>query len=172
MTFLIRFFGGLPPPKIGFVDNSRASAYPAAETISEKGRSRRRSVKNRRLFDPQKCEASDLAKSRDRPRNRFTAAAFRLPFGRAKGNVYLNRFLRLAESCGPQPPPSGGPLFAFAHSRGRSAGRGPNIDVLFVKQALRLRRFAATPSRRTATRPKARAALRRRRTAGCRPNIF
>ena len=70
----------------------------AAERISEKGRSRRRSVKNRRLFDPQKCEASDLAQSRDRPRNRFTAAAFRLPFGRAKGNVclfLLERFLSL-----------------------------------------------------------------------------
>ena len=63
----------------------------AAERISEKGRSRRRSVKNRRLFDPQKCEASDLAQSRDRPRNRFTAAAFGLPFGRAKGNVYFFR---------------------------------------------------------------------------------
>ena len=39
------------PPKIDFVDNSRALANPAAGTISEKGRSRRRSVKNRRPFD-------------------------------------------------------------------------------------------------------------------------
>ncbi len=31
--------------------NTHASACPAAETISEKGRTRRRSVKNRRLFD-------------------------------------------------------------------------------------------------------------------------
>ena len=40
------------PPKIGFVDNLYASANPAAETIS------------------------DLAQSRERPRNRFTAADF------------------------------------------------------------------------------------------------
>jgi len=59
----------------------------AAERISGKGRSLRRSVKNRRLFDPQKCEASDLAQSRGRPRNRFTAAAFGLPFARPKGNI-------------------------------------------------------------------------------------
>ena len=39
------------PPKISFVDNSHASAYPAAGTISDKGRLRRRSVKNRRPFE-------------------------------------------------------------------------------------------------------------------------
>ena len=42
---------------------SHASASPAAEAISDKGRPRRRSVKNRRLFDPQKCEASDSAQA-------------------------------------------------------------------------------------------------------------
>ncbi len=75
----------------------------AAERISEKGRSRRRSVKNRRIFDPQKCKASDLAKSQERPRNRFTAAAFRLPFGRAKGNVYyLGIRASARRGCGPR----------------------------------------------------------------------
>jgi len=43
-------------------------------------------------------KASDLAQSQDRPRNRFTAAAFRLPFGRAKGNVYLNYVLKVCSS--------------------------------------------------------------------------
>ena len=43
--------------------NSHASAHLAAEAISDKGRPRRRSVKNRRLFDPQKCEASDSAQA-------------------------------------------------------------------------------------------------------------
>ncbi len=86
----------------------------AAERISDKGRSRQRSVKNRRTFSISRVQsrtcssyaearkrlrselliaskvpqASDLAKAQERPRNRFTAAAFRLPFGRAKGNVY------------------------------------------------------------------------------------
>ena len=54
--------------------------------------------------------------------------------------------MRFEEPCGPQPRPSGGPLFAFAHSRGLSAGRGPNIDVLFVKQALRLRAVRRRPT--------------------------
>jgi len=81
-------------------------------------------------------------------------ASVGLPFGRAKGNVYLNKFLRFAEPRGPQPPPSGGPLFAFAHSRGRSAGRGPNIDVLFVKQALRLRAVRRRPTAADCNSPK------------------
>ena len=49
-----RTFGAPPPsqsPKIGFERNAHASAYPAAETISDKGRSCRRSVRNRRPFD-------------------------------------------------------------------------------------------------------------------------
>ena len=83
-------------------NNTHASAYPAAGTISGKGRAKRRSVKNRRTFSISRVQsrtcssfaearkrlrselliaskvpqASDLAQSRDRPRNRFTAAAF------------------------------------------------------------------------------------------------
>jgi len=34
---------------------------------------------------------------------------------------------RFKEPRGPQPPASGGPLFAFAHSRGRSAGCCPKF---------------------------------------------
>ncbi len=92
--------------------NTHALASPAAEAISDEGRPRRRSVKNRRTFsisrgqsrtrsgfaearkrlrkrnfDPQKCEASDLAQAQGRPRNRFTAAVFRLPFVRTKSNI-------------------------------------------------------------------------------------
>ncbi len=143
--------GGCGPRSSANCINSRASAHPAAGTISDKGRSRRRSVKNRRTFSISRVQsrtcssyaearkrlrselliaskvpkASDLAQSQDRPRNRFTAAAFRLPFGRAKGNIIIK-----------------------------------GIATLRVAQ------FAAAPPRRTATRPKARTALRRRRTAG------
>ena len=118
----------LRPARFSEPQNSRASANPAAETISDKGRSKRRSVKNRRTFSISRVQsrtcssfaearkrlrselliaskvpkASDLAQSRERPRNRFTAAAFRLPFGRAKGNGYFYTFsLRPAYS-----PPS------------------------------------------------------------------
>jgi len=87
-------------------NNTHASAYPAAGTISGKGRAKRRSVKNRRTFSISRVQsrtcssfaearkrlrselliaskvpqASDLAQSRDRPRNRFTAAAFGVTF--------------------------------------------------------------------------------------------
>ena len=68
--------------------NSHAPASPAAEAISDKGRPQRRSVKNRRPLIASKVpQASDSAKSQGRTRNRFTAAVFRLPFVRTKGNV-------------------------------------------------------------------------------------
>ena len=48
-------------------------------------------------------KASDLAQSQDRPRKRFTAAAFGLPFGRAKGNVYyLGIRVSARRACGPR----------------------------------------------------------------------
>ena len=71
----------LRPARFSEPQNSRASANPAAGTISDKGRSRRRSVKIGDLLIASKVpKASDLAQSRGRPRNRFTAAAFGVTF--------------------------------------------------------------------------------------------
>ena len=83
----------------------------AAGTFSEKGRSRRRSVKNRRPFDCFKSAAGI----------RFSAVARTTPKSFHRGGFWRNlltskgcikKRIRLAESCGPQPLPRGGPLFA------------------------------------------------------------
>jgi len=67
--------------RLGESQNSHASANPAAGTISDKGRPRRRSVKIGDLLIASKVpKASDLAKPQGRPRNRFTAADFGATF--------------------------------------------------------------------------------------------
>ncbi len=74
------------PPKIDFVDNSRASA---------------------------KCRSENRAgRSLGARRPEYRCAFHKTGVTPARG---------------PQPRPRGGPLFAFAHSRGRSAGCDPNF---------------------------------------------
>ena len=109
-----------------------------SRTCSSYAEARKR-LRSELLIASKVPKASDLAQLQGRPRNRFTAAAFRLPFGRAKGNVYLNKFLRFAEPRGPQPPPSGGPLlFAIAHTRAPQAA---------ARISMPFRKTGVTPAR-------------------------
>ena len=64
----------------------------------------------------------------------------------AAGLANARELMQSAGLRGPQPPPSGGPLFAFAHSRGLSAGCCPNILKVFA--TLRVAQFAAAPTQR------------------------
>ena len=113
-------------------------------------------------------QASDSAQTQGRPRNRFTAAVFRLPFVRTKGNVIKEKG-RLAESCGPQPPASGGPLFACAHSRGPRRLLPENFPINdacgSLNRAVRRRPTAADCCRIPT-------AVGEQRITGCRPNNF
>ena len=138
-------------------NNSHASAVTAAETISDKGRARRRSVKNRRTFSISReqsrtCsgyaearkrlrseiliaskvpKASDLAQSQGRTRNRFTAAAFNgIAF------VFLLRASAIHASMIALGLASVGSTFWVT--------KGGNTATLRVAQ------FAAAPTRRTA----------------------
>ena len=63
----------LRPAQSAGLQYSRASASPAAEAISDKGRARRRSVKNRRTFSISRGQSrtrSDYAEARKRLRKR------------------------------------------------------------------------------------------------------
>ena len=83
---------GPQPPKISFEEIHMRQPIPRQERFRRKGGRGDGALKIGDLLIASKVpKASDLAQSQDRPRNRFTAAAFRLPFGRAKGNVYLNK---------------------------------------------------------------------------------
>ncbi len=73
--------------------NTHASATPAAEAISDKGRPRRRSVKNRKSFDCFKsAEGIRFSQAQGRLRNRFTAAHFGSTFWVTKGGNIIKVF--------------------------------------------------------------------------------
>ena len=89
----------------GTRDNTHASADPAAGTISEKERARRRSVKNRKSFDCFKSAAGI----------RFSAVAKPTPKSFHRGTFWLHllgdkrwEILRLFESRSSPPPHRGG----------------------------------------------------------------
>ena len=155
---------------------SHASASPAAETISDKGRLRRRSVKNRSPFDCFKSAVRHPIQRRrcGRPRNRFTAAVFGLPFVRTKGNVrkIINRNIAARKSravrrrptaadccriptavgeqhaknrkCSPQPLPRGGPQSLANAHVALPAGCRPRANPVMPPS----RRAKAPPKRK------------------------
>ena len=141
--------------------NTLASAQPAAEAISDKGRPRRRSVENRRTFSMSRGQSrtcSGFAEARKRLRKRtfdcfksaegirFSAGARTAPKSFHRGTFWL-------------------------HLLGDKRWK---YHIKYLR-LFRVAQFAAAPLRRTATRRWLAHVLRRRRTAvsaGCRPNNF
>ena len=111
--------------------NSRASANPAAETISDKGRSRRLAAQKVTYILIMFCGSKNRA-------GRSLCPA------EARNSFY---------------------------TRSRSPQAAARKYIIICIATLRVAQFAAAPLRRTATRPKARTALRRRRTASPQPEI-
>ncbi len=125
---------GCGPRSSDGLQYSHASAHPAAEAISDRGRSRRRSVKNRRPFDCFKSaagirfSAGAVADPEIVSPRRFLGyllSAQKVAYEKIIEKMRLVRVARAAASR------SGGPLlFANAHVA-VSAGRGPNTDTSF-----------------------------------------
>ena len=145
--------------------NAHASAQPAAEAISGKGRPQRRSVKNRRPFDCFKS-AEGIRFSADAvadpeivsPRRFF---GYLLSEQKVTYEKIIER-LRLAESCGPQPrrAEARNSLYARLCPPQSAARKLSHYDVCGS-----LSRAVRSPSRRTATCRWLVRVLRRRRTA-------